>query len=145
TGLLASAPGATVFLDEVGDLARAGQAMLLRFLQERKVRPLGGSTIHRVDVRVIASTNRTLGQGTREARGRRADLYDRLGEGIVRAPPLRQRRADIVALAEHFLTVHACRHGMRRPRLSEDATIHLARHDWPCNVRELEPTMSRAV
>ena len=143
-GLLAAAHGGTVFLDEIGDLSPAGQAMLLRFLQEREVRPIGVRQAYRVDVRVIAATNKDLERAI--ARGEfRADLYDRLREVVVEVPPLRERREDIPLLVEHFLQVASVRHGRPRPALGPEARRALLRYDWPGNVRELEQTLSAAV
>jgi two-component system response regulator HydG len=147
-GLLAAVHGGTVFLDEIGDLSPAGQAMLLRFVQEGEVRPVGASAAQRVDVRVIAATNRALTGVTREGPtgdGFRADLHDRLSEVVIQVPPLRERAEDIPLLAAHFLAVHAARHRRPRPRLSAPALTALARHAWPGNVRELEQALSRAV
>ncbi|MGH7331921.1 MAG: sigma 54-interacting transcriptional regulator [Candidatus Rokuibacteriota bacterium] len=141
-GLLAAAQGGTLFLDEIGDLSSAGQAMLLRFLQEREVRPIGARRASRVDVRVIAATNRELAG----ARGEfRADLYDRLREVVVEVPPLRDRREDIPLLIEHILDVASVRHRRPRPTLGPEARRALLRYDWPGNVRELEQTLSSAV
>jgi DNA-binding NtrC family response regulator len=143
-GLLAAAHGGTVFLDEIGDLSPSGQAMLLRFLQEREVRLIGVRQTYRVDVRVIAATNK----GLDEAIGRgefRADLYDRLHEVVVEVPPLRERREDIPLLVDHFLQGATVRHGRPRPTLGPEARRALLRYDWPGNVRELEQTLSAAV
>jgi two-component system, NtrC family, response regulator GlrR len=143
-GLLAAAHGGTVFLDEIGDLSPSGQAMLLRFLQEREVRPIGARRAHRVDVRVIAATNKDLVRAI--ARGEfRADLYDRLREVVVEVPPLRERPEDIPLLTEHFLEVASARHGRPRPALAAEARRSLQHHSWPGNVRELEQTLSSAV
>jgi two-component system, NtrC family, response regulator HydG len=144
-GLLASAAHGTVFFDEVGDLALLGQAMLLRVLQEREVRPLGATAVQHVDVRVIAATNRDLEGARGEAAAFRPDLYDRLSEVTIRVPPLRERAEDIPRLAAHFLARAARRHGRPQPRLSAEALAALTRHAWPGNVRELEKTISRAV
>lgn len=105
----------TLFLDEVGDLSAAGQAMLLRFLEERELRPIGSWRTHRVDVRVIAATNKDLAAAM--TRGEfRADLYDRLREVVLEVPPLRERREDIPLLVEHFVKVASTRHARRWDR-----------------------------
>ena len=143
-GLVAAADGGTLFLDEVGDLPLPAQAMLLRFLQEGEVRPIGSARTFRVDVRIIAATNRDL-EADIAAQRFRPDLRDRLAEITLAVPPLRDRRDDIPALVDHFLAAQATRHGVRRPALGEEArrTLHL--YDWPGNVRELEQAISRAV
>jgi DNA-binding NtrC family response regulator len=143
-GLLAAAHGGTLFLDEIGDLSPAGQAMLLRFLQEREVQPIGARRAYPVDVRVIAATNKDL-EGAM-ARGEfRADFYDRLREVVLEVPPLRERREDLPLLIEHFLGIASARHGRPRPALEPDARRALEHHSWPGNVRELEQTLSSAV
>ena len=144
-GLLASAAHGTVFFDEVGDLAPLGQAMLLRVLQEREVRPLGATAAQQVDVRVIAATNRDLEGARGEGIAFRPDLYDRLSDVTIRVPSLRERAEDIPRLAAHFLAREARRHGRPQPRLSVEALAALTRHAWPGNVRELEKAISRAV
>ena len=143
-GLLAAAQGGTVFLDEVGDLSPAGQAMLLRFLQEREVRPVGATAAFRVDVRVIAATNRDLDRAI-AAGVFRHDLHDRLAEMTLTVRPLRDRVEDIPVLVEHFLALHAQRHGRPAPRLGPEALRALVAAAWPGNVRELEKAISRAV
>jgi transcriptional regulator with GAF, ATPase, and Fis domain len=143
-GLLAAAGDGTLFLDEIGDLSNAGQAILLRFLQDREVRPIGARRACQVDVRVIAATNKNLREAI--ARGEfRADLYDRLREIVVEVPPLRERREDIPLLIEHFLGMASARHGRPRPALRPEAWRALKGHDWPGNVRELEHTLSSVV
>ena len=118
--------------------------MLLRFLQEREARPLGATRAVRLDVRVIAATNRDL--ETAIARNEfRADLYDRLAEVVVSVPPLRERREDIAGLAEHFVAVYTRRHGVAVRGLTSQARRALVAHDWPGNVRELEKAISRGV
>jgi DNA-binding NtrC family response regulator len=143
-GLVRAADGGTLFLDEVGDLPLPAQAMLLRFLQEREVRAVGGRTTARVDVRVIAATNADLDRAIRE-RTFRADLHDRLAEVVLEVPPLRERREDIPVLVEHFLAVHSHRHGVRTRGLTPEAREVIDRHPWPGNVRQLEHALSRAV
>jgi Nif-specific regulatory protein len=143
-GLMALADGGTLFLDEVGETSVALQAKLLRALQEREVRPVGGTRARRVDVRVIAATNRELSGEI--AHGRfRADLYWRLAVFPIRVPPLRDRREDVLALAHHFLARHGAREGRPGCRLSREAEELLLAHAWPGNVRELENEILRAL
>jgi Nif-specific regulatory protein len=143
-GLMTLADGGTLFLDEVGETSVALQAKLLRALQEREVRPVGGTRARRVDVRMIAATNRDLMGEI--ARGRfRADLYWRLAVFPIRVPPLRERREDLLALAAHFLAQHGAREGKPGCRLSREAEQLLLAHGWPGNVRELENEMLRAL
>jgi Nif-specific regulatory protein len=143
-GLFLDADGGTLFLDEVGETSLTFQVKLLRALQEREVRPVGGNRSQRVDVRVIAATNREL---RREIdRGAfRADLYYRLAIFPIRVPALRERREDVPLLARHFLALHGEREGKPGCRLAPDALDLLAAHAWPGNVRELENEMLRAL
>jgi two-component system NtrC family response regulator len=140
TGSFREAQGGTLFLDEIGDMDLAMQAKLLRALQERVVTPVGGKPVP-VDVRVIAATHRDLIKAVREGRFRE-DLYYRLGVVPVRLPPLRERLADIMPLAEHALALAA--EGGLQKRLSADAAARLLAHPWPGNVRELLNAMKRA-
>jgi Nif-specific regulatory protein len=143
-GLMALADGGSLFLDEVGETSVALQAKLLRALQEREVRPVGGTRSRHVDVRVLAATNRDLSGEI--AHGRfRADLYWRLAVFPIRVPPLRERRDDVLALARHFLAQHGAREGRPGCRLSRAAEELLLAHPWPGNVRELENEMLRAL
>ncbi len=142
-GLVRAAHGGTLFLDEVGELPPALQVKLLRVLQERVVRPVGGAREHPVDVRVVAATNRDLERDVAEGRFRR-DLFYRLDVVRVHLPPLRERREDIPLLAEHLLRRHAALQG-RSLRFSEEALRWLARQDYPGNVRQLENLVQRAV
>ena len=143
-GLMTLADGGTLFLDEVGETSVALQAKLLRTLQEREVRPVGGTRARRVDVRLVAATNRDLSGEI--ARGRfRADLYWRLAVFPIRVPPLRERREDVLALAAHFLAQHGEREAKPGCRLSREAEQLLLAHPWPGNVRELENEMLRAL
>jgi Nif-specific regulatory protein len=143
-GLFVAADGGSLFLDEVGETSLPFQVKLLRALQEREVRPVGGTRTQRVDVRVIAATNREL---RREVdRGVfRADLYYRLAVFPLRMPPLRERRSDIPPLAKHFLALHGERENKRGCTLAPDAVALLGAHAWPGNVRELENEMLRAL
>ena len=143
-GLMALADGGTLFLDEVGETSVALQAKLLRALQEREVRPVGGTRARRVDVRVIAATNRELSGEVASGRFR-ADLYWRLAVFPIRVPPLRDRRVDVLALARHFLAQHGAREGRPGCRLSREAEELLLAHSWPGNVRELENEILRAL
>jgi DNA-binding NtrC family response regulator len=143
-GLFETASGGTLFLDEVGELAQPTQARLLRVLQEGEVRPVGSNESRRVDVRVIAATNRNLAKEV-EAGTFRQDLFYRLNVFTIEIPPLRQRKEDIVTLVEHFLDKHSSR--LKRPKPNATAAFldALALHDWPGNVRELENLVERAL
>jgi transcriptional regulator with PAS, ATPase and Fis domain len=143
-GLMSQADGGTLFLDEVGETSVALQAKLLRVLQEREVRPVGGTRARRIDVRLVAATNRELTGEIRAGRFR-ADLYWRLAVFPIRVPPLRERREDVLALARHFLTHHGEREHKRGCHLSREAEQLLLSHTWPGNVRELENEMLRAL
>jgi len=143
-GLFEAASGGTLFLDEVGETSPSFQAKLLRVLQEREVRRIGGSSARPVDARVVTATNRDL---SREAqRGAfREDLYYRLAVFPIRLPPLRERARDVLPLARHFIARHSRLDGRPEARLSEEAARLLQAYDWPGNVRELENEMERAV
>jgi Nif-specific regulatory protein len=138
------ADGGTLFLDEIGDMAPEQQTKLLRVLQEREVERVGGSETLRVDVRVVAATNRDLAAAMRDG-SFREDLYYRLAVVTVAIPPLRARREDVPDLCTHFL-MRACR-AIKRPsmRLSADAEGVLRAYRWPGNVRELANVIERAV
>ncbi len=129
----------TLFLDEIGDMDAAMQAKLLRVLQDRVVVPVGGRPVA-VDVRILAATHRDLPAAVQAGRFRE-DLFYRLGVVPLSLPPLRERLADIVPLAEHFLALAA--HGSAPKRLSAEAAAALLAHPWPGNVRELRNTMER--
>lgn len=136
------ASGGTLFLDEIGDLSAGGQAKLLRVLEEKIVYRVGGSTPIPVDTRMVAATNRNLADGVRAGKFRQ-DLYYRLTVVTIDLPPLRERREDILVLAEHFLQLF-CRDAGRKPlRLSSEARKRLEQHDWPGNVRELRNLLER--
>jgi two-component system, NtrC family, response regulator AtoC len=141
TGLFQSADGGTIFLDEIGELPLEMQAKLLRVLQEKEVRPVGSNQRAKVDVRVIAATNRDLEQEYRAGTFRK-DLYFRLNVVTVHVPPLRERRSDIPTLAHWFL--ERCAPG-RSVQVTNAAMKSLLQYDWPGNVRELENCMERAV
>jgi len=140
-GKFEAADGGTLFLDEVSDLSLSAQAKLLRTIQDLSVERVGGNGAHRVDVRIIAATNRTL-SGLVEQQLFRPDLFYRLSGVDVRVPPLRERHEDILELARYFLD----RHRTTRPlRLSVGAADALISYQWPGNVRELERLIERAV
>ena len=140
-GKFEHADGGTLFLDEVSDLSLSAQAKLLRAIQDLAVERVGGNGTHRVDIRIVAATNRGLSEMV-ERKLFRPDLFYRLGGVDIRVPPLRERRQDVRELAMYFLERH--RH-TRRLGLSEGALQALLIYDWPGNVRELERLMERAV
>ncbi len=143
-GKFERAAGGTLFLDEVGDMPLAMQAKLLRVLQEREIERVGGSETLKVDVRVIAATNRDLVEAS--ATGAfRADLYDRLNVVPLALPPLRARRDDVPRLAKHFLGLAARANNRPGASLDEDALTTLASHAFPGNVRELRNLVERLV
>src|SRR5436190_6741056 len=143
-GKFALADGGTIFLDEIGTMSPALQAKLLRVLQEREFEPLGSERTQRVDVRVIAATNRDMKRLVEEGRFLE-DLFYRLNVIPLILPPLRERREDIPLLVEHFLRKHAQRSGRRIDQIHADALDRLMAYDWPGNIRELENTIERAV
>jgi len=138
------ANGGTLFLDEIGELSPAIQVKLLRVLQEREFERVGGTDPVRVDVRVIAATNRDLEKALAEA-SFREDLYYRLNVFPIFIPPLRARKADVLPLADHFAEKFAREHGKSIQRISTPAIDLLSSYHWPGNVRELENTIERAV
>jgi DNA-binding NtrC family response regulator len=142
-GCFERADGGTLFLDEIGEVSDAFQAKLLRVLQDGEVLRVGGSRPRRVDVRVVAATNRDLGREV--AAGRfREDLFYRLNVIPVRLPPLRERREDVLPLGRHFLA-QLSRDGGRTLRLDAAAEKRLLEHAWPGNARELRNVLERAV
>jgi DNA-binding NtrC family response regulator len=143
-GRFALADGGTILLDEIGTLGAALQSKLLRVLQEREFEPLGAERTQKVDVRVIAATNRDLRRMVAEG-AFQEDLYYRLSVIPIALPPLRERPEDIPLLAEHFVRKHAHRTGKRVEGLGEGVRELLTGYDWPGNVRELENTIERAV
>ncbi|MEW5738865.1 MAG: sigma-54 dependent transcriptional regulator [Myxococcota bacterium] len=143
-GLFTEANGGTLLLNEVGELPLGLQPKLLRVLQERRVRPLGGRGEHAVDVRVIAATHRDL-EGMVEESRFREDLFFRLNVVHLHLPPLRERTADILPLAHLFLADFAARAGKAVKGLSAKAAEKLVGYDWPGNVRELSNCLERAV
>src|SRR5712691_10904994 len=143
-GKFALADGGTIFLDEIGTMSPVVQSKLLRVLQEREVEPLGSERTEKIDVRVIAATNRNLRQMVADGKFQE-DLFYRLNVIPIEIPALRERRDDIPALVEHFLQKHAQRTGRRVERIDEGGLAGLQQYDWPGNVRELENTIERAV
>jgi two-component system, NtrC family, response regulator PilR len=143
-GLFEAAHRGTIFLDEVGETPAPMQAKLLRALQEKRIRRVGGTDEIDVDVRVIAATNRSLEAMVREKRFRE-DLFYRLNVIPIHLPPLRQRQEDIPLLAEHFLERFATEMGKPLRRISQQAMERLLAWAWPGNVRELENVLERAV
>jgi two-component system NtrC family response regulator len=143
-GKFALADGGTIFLDEIGTMATALQAKLLRVLQEREFEPLGSERSQQVDVRVIAATNRDLRQLVAEGKFQE-DLYYRLNVIPIALPALRERREDVPILIEHFIRKHAQRAGRRVDGIDPAALKAMQQYDWPGNVRELENAVERAV
>jgi transcriptional regulator with GAF, ATPase, and Fis domain len=143
-GKFALADGGSIFLDEIGTMSTAVQAKLLRVLQEREFEPLGAERTQRVDVRVVAATNRDLKQMVSDGRFQE-DLYYRLNVIPIEIPPLRERRDDIPTLIDHFVEKHRQRSGKRVDCVDSGVVESLSRYDWPGNVRELENTIERAV
>lgn len=143
TGLFEAANGGVLFLDEIGDMPLDAQAKLLRVLETRKARRIGGVNEHDIDVWVIAATHRDLEDQAAKGDFRR-DLLFRLQVLWVNLPPLRARDSDVLFLAEHFLALAASKYQTDKPELSADARSKLVAHDWPGNVRELRNVMERA-
>lgn len=143
-GRVEEADGGTVFLDEIGDMSRALQAKLLRFLEDGSFTRVGGNEELSVDVRVVAATNRDIVRLIREG-GFREDLFHRLNVVQFRPPPLRERGEDVSQLAEHFIASYCRALGKPRMELGRAAQQALLRHRWPGNVRELRNAIERAV
>ena len=143
-GRFEQADGGTLFLDEVGEIPASMQVKLLRVLQERRFERVGGNEPIKVDVRIVAATNRDLAADA--AAGKfREDLYYRLNVVRIEMPPLRMRGGDVLALAEHFLQRFALENHKRIEGFTDRAKIKLRSHRWPGNVRELENAIERAV
>ncbi len=143
-GRFKQADGGTLFLDEIGEISPSIQVKLLRFLQERSFERVGGNETLKVDVRIIAATNRDL--ASEVAAGTfREDLYYRLNVVNIEMPPLRARPSDLLPLATHFLESFSRENGKRIEELSEDAVDRILAYRWPGNVRELENVIERAV
>jgi two-component system response regulator PilR (NtrC family) len=143
-GLLEVAERGTVFLDEIGEMSAVMQVKLLRVLQERRFRRVGGLEELQADIRVIAATNQDLGKLVAEGRFRE-DLFYRINVIPIALPPLRARREDIPLLAEHFLAKYNEQMGKTIAGISHDAMEQLCAYDWPGNIRELENVLERAV
>ena len=141
-GKFDSADGGTLFLDEIGDMSLATQAKLLRVLQEQQFTRVGGNKLIKVNVRVIAASNKELRQEI-EKGNFREDLYYRVNVLPIEVPPLRARREDIPALTRHFLKIQAEEQGMKLKEITAGALNVLARHDWPGNIRELRNQVER--
>ena len=143
-GLVEAAHGGTLFLDEVGELELATQAKLLKLLEDHEVRRLGSVRLQKVDVRVLAATNRPL-EAMVQAGTFRSDLFFRLGALRVNLPPLRERAGDVLVLARLFLARSSRRYGKSGLRFSDEALARLQAHHWPGNVRELANVVEQCV
>ena len=141
-GRFEHASGGTIFLDEIGDMSLKTQAKVLRALQEQVVQPVGGTATVKVDVRVVAATNKDLQDEIRAGRFRE-DLYFRLNVVPIFVPPLRDRVDDVPRLAEHFMATLAGEYGRRVKRFAPEAMLRLQQHGWPGNVRELHNVVER--
>jgi len=143
-GYIAAAEGGTLFIDEVAELSPLAQARLLRFLQEKEYQRLGETAVRKANVRVVSATNVDLPRRVTEGRFR-DDLWYRLKVDRLVVPPLRERGADVLLLARHFLAVQARTSAVEVPQLTPEAELALVSHPWPGNVRELENEMQRLV
>lgn len=143
-GLVETAAGGTLLLDEIGELELSSQAKLLRLLQERRFRRVGGVDDREVDIRILAATNRDL-QTRVDERCFRQDLFYRLRVFVIDVPPLRDREDDVVLLANKFMSEFAAKMGKPKPTLSEDGVAALRAHEFPGNVRELRAMIEQAV
>jgi len=143
-GMFQLAHGGTIFLDEVGEMSATLQVKLLRVLQDREVRPVGADRSMKVDVRVIAASNKDLATEV-DAGSFREDLFYRLQVIPLVMPPLRERRSDIPLLIRHFLEKHNRKRAARPVEIGEEAMVRLWEYDWPGNVRELENLLERLV
>jgi two-component system nitrogen regulation response regulator NtrX len=141
-GRFEHAQGGTIFLDEIGDMSLKTQAKVLRALQEQVVQPVGGTATVKVDVRVVAATNKDLQDEIRAGRFRE-DLFFRLNVVPIFVPPLRDRADDVPRLAEHFMATLAGEYGRRVKRFAPEAMTRLQQHSWPGNVRELHNAVER--
>lgn len=143
-GLFESAEGGTLFLDEVGDMGMGLQAKLLRVLQEREIRRVGGNENLQIDVRILAATNKNLGEEIKKGMFRE-DLYYRLNIIAIQLPALRERKGDIPRLVGHYLEKYGRSHGKAMSGISDEALDLLVSYSWPGNVRQLEGVIERAV
>jgi two-component system response regulator PilR (NtrC family) len=143
-GLIEVADRGTVFLDEIGEMSAVMQVKLLRVLQERRFRRVGGLEEMQADIRVIAATNQDLAKLVADGRFRE-DLFYRINVIGIHLPPLRERREDIPLVAEHFLVKYSEQMGKSISAISHDAMELMQKYDWPGNIRELENTIERAV
>jgi two-component system nitrogen regulation response regulator NtrX len=143
-GRFEQANGGTIFLDEIGDMSLKTQAKVLRVLQEQVMERVGGTQRIRVDVRVLAATNKELPAEIRDGRFRE-DLYFRLNVIPIFVPPLRDRPEDIPLLAEHFMALMAAEYGKRPKRFAPEAMARLQQYHWPGNVRELRNIVERLI
>src|SRR5690349_1794785 len=144
TGKFVEASGGTLFLDEVGELPPTAQVKLLRAIQEGEVEPVGARKAVKVDVRIVSATNRDLIADVKKGRFRE-DLFYRLHVFPITVPPLRERPADIPALARHFLALFAAEEGKPIRAITPDAAGLLTAYHWPGNIRQLENAVFRAV
>jgi transcriptional regulator with GAF, ATPase, and Fis domain len=143
-GLFEAAEGGFLLLDEVGDLEQSLQGKLLRAIEERTVRRVGGIRDRKIDVRILAATNRDLEREVQQGRFR-SDLYFRLAVILLHLPPLRERGEDVLVLAEHFLRRFSAKYGKDVRRIDAPAREVLMAYPWPGNVRELSHVIERAV
>jgi len=143
-GLFEVANGGTLFLDEIGNVSLATQTKLLRVLQEREFKPVGGTQIKSTDIRLITATNKNLEAMIAEG-AFREELFYRLNVVPIFLPPLRKRKEDIPMLVDHFLSKYSERHGGKERTISTEAMELLTEYDWPGNVRELENIIERSV
>ena len=143
-GMFQLANGGTIFLDEIGEMTAPLQVKLLRVLQDREIRPVGSDRTIKVEVRVVAASNRDLAAEVEKGRFRE-DLFYRLQVIPILLPPLRERRSDIPVLVNYFLEKYNAKHTGRTCKIADDAMVHLWEYDWPGNVRELENLIERLV
>ena len=143
-GLIQEAHGGTLFLDEIAELAPMLQVKLLRFIQDKMIKPVGDTKEHEVDVRIIAACNRDLQKEVNEGR-MREDLFYRLNVIQISVPPLRQRLGDVELLTKYFIDFYNIKLGRKITKISDDALMFLKEYEWPGNIRELENSIERAV
>ncbi len=143
-GKFEQANGGTLFLDEIGDMSLSAQAKVLRALQEHKITRVGGDKEIKVNVRVLAATNKNLKKAIEENKFRE-DLYHRLSVILIQVPPLKDRKEDIPLLINHFLEDIASEYGNAKKGITDDAILHFQKHDWTGNIRELRNVVERLV